>query len=42
MIGTIHWDLLILDRLQCFVTGLGSYDCFYEDLAMFKVKLVEV
>ena len=40
-IGAIHLDLVILGRLQCFVIGLSSYDGFYDDLAMFKVKVVE-
>ena len=41
-IDTIHWDLVILDRLRCFVSGLSSSDGFYDDLAMFKVNFVEV
>ena len=41
-IGTIQWYLDISDSLQCLVTGLSLYGGLYEDLAMFKVKLVEV
>ena len=28
--------------LRCFVIGLSSYDGFYDDLAIFKVKVFEV
>ena len=41
-IDTTHLALVVLDRLQCFVIGLSLNDGFYDDLAMFKVKLVEV
>ena len=41
-IDTIQLDLVIVGRLRCFVIGLSSYDGLYDDLAMFKVNLVEV
>ena len=41
-IATIQWYLVILHRLRCFMTGLSSSDGFYDDLAIFKVNLVEV
>ena len=33
--------LVISNRLQSFVIGLISYDGFFDELAIFKVKLVE-